>query len=188
MRRWLAWLLGVVAVLAVTLGVLWWTSLLFPIGGGGGVSDAPTWPCKGRGLAEGFTYHFRDPRRGEFVVFHASGHLGGPITPDPDASGSFVKRVIGVPGDQVAAHGGRVYVNGVKSDDIATAAFTKVDLQAKQYFVLGDNRSFSQDSRDFGPVPRDAIFGRAFMIYWPLGHFGGLPAQKAGRPPGEFAC
>jgi len=82
MRRGLAWTLGVVLVLVVGVGVLWLTSLLFPVGGGGGVSDAPTFPaCTGREVAEGFTYHFRDPRRGEFVVFHASGHLGGPITP-----------------------------------------------------------------------------------------------------------
>ena len=188
MRRWLAWTLGVILVLVVAAGVLWWTSLLFPVGGGRGVSDAPTIPCGGRELAEGFTYHFRDPRRGELVVFHASGHLGGPITPDPNANGSFVKRVIGVPGDQVEARGGRVYVNGVKVDDIVTGEFQKVDLAAKQYFVLGDNRSFSQDSRDFGPVPRDAVFGRVFLIYWPLSHFGGLPARKAGRPPGQFAC
>jgi len=188
MRRALAWVLGIVAVLVLALGILWLTGLLFPVGGGG-ASDAPTIPaCKGRGIAEGFTYHFRDPRRGELVVFHASGHLGGPITPDPSASGSFVKRVIGIPGDQVEARGGRVYVNGVKADDIATSDFPKVDLEAKQYFVLGDNRSFSQDSRDFGPVPRSAIFAREFMLYWPLSHFGGIPARKAGRPPGEISC
>ena len=81
-----------------------------------------------------------------------------------------------------------MYVNGVKADDIATGDFPKVDLEAKQYFVLGDNRSFSQDSRDFGPVPRDTIFARVFMVYWPFSHLGSIPARKAGRPPGEISC
>jgi signal peptidase I len=187
MRRGLAWTLGSILIVVVAVAVLWLTSLLFPIGGKG-VSDSPTIPPCGRTLAEGFTYHFRDPRRGEFVVFHASGHIGGSITPDPDAGGSFVKRVIGIPGDQVEAHGGRVYVNGIKADDITTGDFAKVDLAADEYFVLGDNRSFAQDSRDFGPVPRKAIFARVFMIYWPLSHVGGIPARKAGQPPGNISC
>lgn len=188
MRKGLVWTLGVVVLLVLVFGVLWLTSLLVPVGGGG-ASDAPTIAaCKGRGLAEGFTYHFRDPRRGELVLFHAQGQLGGDITPDPDAHNSFVKRVIGVPGDLVEAHGGRVYVNGIKADDIATDNFPKSDLGADDYFVLGDNRSFSQDSRDFGPVPRKAIFARVFMRFWPVKDFGGIPARKAGKPPGQVSC
>jgi len=189
MRKWLAWTLGVVLVLAVTLFILDRTWLLVPIVAGGGVSNAHTIQCDDRYLAEGFTYHFRDPRRGEMVAIHARGKVGGPVTPDPQGRDlDLTKRVVGVPGDQVEAHGGRVYVNGEKFDDIATKDFKRVDLGSKQYFVLGDNRSFSQDSRVFGPIPRDAIFGRVFLIYWPLSRFGGLPARGSGRPPGQFSC
>lgn len=189
MRRALLSALGVIVALAVLFFVLDRTWLLVPIVAGSGVSNANTIRCGDRYLAEGFTYHFRDPRRGEMVAIHARGHLGGTITPDPKARDlDLTKRVIGVPGDQVEAHGGRVYVNGVKADDIATSGFKRVDLGSKQYFVLGDNRSYSDDSRVFGPVPRAAIFGRVFLVYWPLSHFGGLPGRKAGRPPGQFSC
>jgi hypothetical protein len=68
----------------VLFAVLWWASLLVPVMSGGSQSMAPTLPaCNGRFLAEGFTYRFRDPRRGEVVVIHARGQLGGPIVADP---------------------------------------------------------------------------------------------------------
>jgi signal peptidase I len=189
MRKWVVWILGVLVALGVTLFVLSRTWLLVPITAKPGVSNAPTFDCADRYLADGFTYHFRDPRRGEMVAIHARGSVGGPITPDPKGRDlDLTKRVIGIPGDQVEAHGGRVYVNGIKTDDITTGDFRKVDLGADAYFVLGDNRSFSQDSRDFGPVPRGAIFGRVFLIYWPFSHFGGIPGREAGRPPGDISC
>jgi Signal peptidase, peptidase S26 len=83
---------------------------------------------------------------------------------------------------------GYVYVNGVRFDQIETPFFPKVTLGKDRYYVMGDNRTFSQDSRDFGPVPRDAIFARVILIYWPLSHFGGIPARKAGPPPGQIPC
>jgi hypothetical protein len=67
--------------------------------------------------------------------------------------------------------------NGRKADDIPTESFPRVDLSAKQTFLLGENRSASHDGRDFGPVPRDAIFARAVLIVWPLGRFG-VPALR----------
>jgi signal peptidase I len=189
MRRGLAWTLGVIVLLVITFVTLDLTFLLTPINASGSSSEAPTFACGNRGIAEGFTYKFRDPRRGELVVFHASGHLGGTVTPDPDARDlGVVKRVAGLPGDQVEAHGGRVYVDGIKFDDIATKSFRRVDVGADEYFVLGDNRSFSQDSRDFGLVPRAAIYGRVILVIWPLRHFGGLPSRKAGPPPGPGYC
>jgi signal peptidase I len=75
---------------------------------------------------------------------------------------NLTKRVIGIPGDTVVGRGGRVFVDGSKADNIATDPFPATYLGPKQYFVLGDNRPVSDDSRDFGPVPRDAIFGRVF--------------------------
>jgi signal peptidase I len=148
---------------------------------------APTIPaCDGRWLAEGFTYRLRDPHRGEFVVFHARGQLGGAVAPDPEARDlSLGKRVIAIPGDSVVGRAGRVFVNGRKADDIPTDPFARTRLAAEQYFVLGDNRTFSQDSRDFGPVPRDAIFGRVVLNYWPLGRFGVPGYDKSLVPPGD---
>jgi signal peptidase I len=189
MRKPLVWILGVVVFIVLAYVVLWRTFLLYPIVAGRGASNLPTIRCGERYFAEGFTYHFRDPKRGELVAIHARGSVGGTITPDPDGRDlALTKRVIGVPDDQVEAHGGRVYVNGVKADDIATPNFKRVDLGNDQYFVLGDNRSFSEDSRDFGPVPRKAIFGKVFLIYWPFKHFGGVPARRAGKPPGDVSC
>ena len=121
---------------------------------------APTLPpCNGRTIAEGFTYRLRAPHRGEIVVFHACGHIGGAFTPDPKSRELAVnKRVIGIPGDTVSGHDSRVYVNGTKADDIVTEGeFAPVHLEPSKYFRLGDNRSYSQDSRVFGPF-RGALY------------------------------
>ena len=126
------------------------------------------------------------------VVFHASGHLGGPITPDPHSRDLGIsKRVVGVPGDTVSWKHGYVYVNGVRFDQIQTSVFLNVTLGKDEYFVLGDNRTFSQDSRDFGPVPRDAIFAKVFLIYWPPRASGasrlGRPARRPDKSPAKGA-
>jgi len=179
-----------VVAIVVLFVVLVASDLLVLVLAGTGASNVPTIPaCNGRYLAEGFTYHFRDPHRGELVVIHARGQVGGTITPDPHARDlNLTKRVIGTPGDTVVGRAGRVYVNGSKADDIQTAAFPSAHLGAKQYFVLGDNRSESDDSRDFGPVPRNVIFGRVFLIYWPLGRFGTPGYNKNLKPPGPVSC
>jgi signal peptidase I len=177
--------LGVVLVIVGAFAVLWRASLLVPVMSGGSQSGAPTIPaCNGRYLAEGFTYRFRDPERGELVVIHARGRLGEPVTPDPDARDlNLTKRVIGVPGDRVVGRQGRVFVNGRKADDIPTDPFAAVRLGDDEFFVLGENRGFSQDSRQFGPVPRNTIFGRVVLIYWPLDRFGvpGYDKHRAAR-------
>jgi signal peptidase I len=191
-RRKIVWIpIATVGALVGLAIVLQSTGLVVStVAGGKGASNAPTIPaCNARTLSEGFTYHFRDPHRGEIVVIHARGQVGSPITPDPQARDlNLTKRVIGVPGDTVVGRDGRVFVNGRKPDDIATAPFPPTHLGAKQYFVLGDNRSAAQDSRAFGPVPRDAIFGRVFLIYWPLGRFGTPGYEKTLVPPGEVIC
>jgi signal peptidase I len=182
--------IATVVALVVVAVVLQSTGLVVSTVGGKGASMSPTFPaCNARYLSESFTYHFRDPHRGEIVVIHARGQIGSPITPDPDARDlNLTKRVIGVPGDTVVGRNGRVLVNGTKADDIATAPFPPTHLDSKQYFVLGDNRSESQDSRDFGPVPRAAIFARLILIYWPFGRFGTPGYDKTLVPPGPVAC
>lgn len=94
--------------------------------------------------------------------------------------------MIGIPGDTIVGRNNRVYVNGRKADDIATPSFPRVQLGRKQYFVMGDNRDFSEDSRDFGPVPRAAIYSRAVLIVWPLGRIGVPGYDKSEVPPGPL--
>lgn len=190
MVRVLARILGLGLLLVGVFAVLWVTGLVIPLASQGTSSMAPTIPaCNGRTLAEGFTYKWRDPHRGELVVFHASGTIGGPVTPDAESREvSLTKRVVALPGDQVVGRDSRVFVNGFKIDDIVTRPFPRVDVGADEYFVLGDNRSFSQDSREFGPVPRAAIFARVFWVFWPLADFGSPELRHEGPPPGAGLC
>jgi signal peptidase I len=127
-----------------------------------------------RVLANRFIYHLRDPRRGEIVVFE---------TPDAarvkcGAGGTFVKRLIGMPGETVEVRlergRGYVFINGKKLDEPylqperrPTAEFGPVKVPADGYFMMGDNRSQSCDSREWGSVPHDNLIGKVFATYWP---------------------
>ncbi len=97
------------------------------------------------------------------------------------------ERVIGVPGDTVAGHNGRVFVNGEKADDIPMSSFPRIHVGRNAYFVLGDNRSYAQDSRAFGLVPRRAIFARLVLIVWPFARFG-VPLYDKNRVPAGTRC
>lgn len=180
--------LATLVVIVIVIAVLSLTGLVLTGYADGTFSMAPTLPgCNGRHLDEDFTYRFRDPHRGEIVLFHARGEIGGTITPDPHSHQlGITKRVIGVPGDTIVGRGDRVFVDGKKADDIPTQPFPAVHLGKDQYYVLGDNRSASEDSRAFGPVPRKAIYGRVVFVFWPLGRVGVPGYNKHLKPPGPL--
>ena len=110
---------------------------------------------------------FRPPTYGEIIVFHF------PNEPGRD----FVKRVIGLPGDEVGIVDGRVKRNGYgllepylperSSGNMALRV-----LDEGEYFVMGDNRQHSNDSRNWGPVPEENIVGKVWVVYWPFSAFG----------------
>ena len=111
-----------------------------------------------------FVYHFEAINRGDVVVFHY------PLDP----SKSYIKRVIGLPGDRIQIIRGRVWLNGkMLREPYVPARYRENDSMAAMtvpkdcYFVMGDHRSISSDSRAFGPVERSLIYGKAEFIYWP---------------------
>ena len=115
---------------------------------------------------EELMYPFHRPRQGEVIVFHF------PLDPSRD----FVKRVIGIPGQIVEIREGKVSVDGVAILEPYVAhadrrSMGPIEVPPDSYFVLGDNRPGSNDSRDWGPVSIDQIIGRAWLSYWPLDRF-----------------
>ena len=116
-------------------------------------------------------FPFHPPRRGEVVIFSFP----------RDESRDFVKRVVGVPGDIVELRRGQVFVNGVEMDEPyivqrGQSTMAPVYVEEDTFFVLGDNRRASNDSRDWGPVPSKNIIGRAWISFWPLNRWHALHA------------
>jgi len=130
-------------------------------------------------LVDKLTPRFDPYHRGDIVVFNP------PANWQEDPTGTpYIKRIIGIPGDTVEIHDGAVYVNGDKLDEPyvyenqptqATGQQSSWTLTTDQYFVMGDHRAASQDSRVFGPITKDSIIGRAWLRYWPMDDFGVLP-------------
>lgn len=119
----------------------------------------------------GYRFGIQHVERGDMVVFWFPG----------DTSKSYIKRVIGLPGDLVEVDRGQVYVNGrelreeyVPDEYRDRISIPPARVPADQYFVMGDHRSSSNDSRAWGPVPRRFIYGKAVFVYWPLEKAGAL--------------
>jgi signal peptidase I len=117
-------------------------------------------------LVNKIAYLFHAPERGDVIVFHF------PL----DTSKDFIKRVIGLPGDTITVDSTSVRVDGVLLNEPyiserANPQGQRWTVPLNSYFVMGDNRPASDDSRDWGYVPRDDIVGKAVIVYWPLGNW-----------------
>lgn len=170
-------------------------------------SMEPTLEVGDRVLVNKLSYTFREPRRGELVVFtqrdDAARQLGlGERIRDALASGlgqprphqrDFIKRIMGLPGDTVEVRDGAVYIDGERlpertADEGGYLAaypeepFGPVEVPPGHYFMLGDNRPNSADSRSsLGMVRREAIVGRAFVVIWPVRQLDTLPISDYGE-------
>ncbi len=132
-------------------------------------------------VVDQLSYRFREPKRGEVVVFRYP----------QDHSQFFIKRIIGLPGESVAVQDGKViirtnaYPSGVELNErsyispaIRTGGQTNMTLGPNEYFVLGDNRPASSDSRAWGVVGRDEIIGKAWIRAWPLDRIVVFPFEQ----------
>ncbi|WP_263365969.1 signal peptidase I [Edaphobacter bradus] len=134
-----------------------------------GTSMLPMLEDQDRLFVNKMAYRVGEIHRGDVVVF---------LYPH-DHEKSYIKRVIALPGDELRIDHGRVYVNGKQlvekyvpaqfEDDRSQPEMT---VPPDEYFVMGDHRSISSDSRDFGPVDRDLIYGKAAFVYWPMEQVG----------------
>jgi signal peptidase I len=175
LRTLLAWVrdLAISAVIAVVLIVFIYQPVKVE-----GTSMAPALQDQERIFINKFTYRFGlgDIQRGDTVVFWY------PLDP----AKSYIKRVVGTPGDRIRIDAGQVYVNGrallenyvIDRDRVSWPSppdsFRDRTVPSGKYFVLGDNRMFSSDSRSWGFVPRENIYGKAVFVYWPLNQAGRL--------------
>ncbi len=134
-----------------------------------GTSMQPELRDQDRLFINKFAYRFENISRGDVVVFH--------YPRDPEKS--YIKRVIALPGDSLRIDDGRVYVNGKRVEEPYVPwryrdgrSMPEIVIPQGDYFVMGDHRSISSDSRDFGPVDRQLIYGKAAFIYWPADNMG----------------
>jgi len=154
-------------------------------------SMEPTLDVGQRVLVNRFVYHFKDPEIGDIVVFHPPSGADngaecgviakpGEACPQPTETRSdqnFIKRIVAGPGDTLSVRNGHPVVNGKEKSDedyilpcgSATACNLPrtITIPPDHYFMMGDNRGASDDSRFWGPVPREWLIGEAFATYWP---------------------
>jgi signal peptidase I len=134
-----------------------------------GTSMMPGLDDQERIFVNKFVYHLEPIKRDDIVVFHYP----------RDPSKSFIKRVIGVAGDRIRIESGQVYVNDkpleedyVSPEYADQRSMSEIVVPPDSYFVLGDHRNMSNDSRDFGPVEARYIYGKAVFGYWPVDKMG----------------
>ncbi|MBI4067470.1 signal peptidase I [Candidatus Gottesmanbacteria bacterium] len=125
-------------------------------------------------LTDKISYRFKSPERGEVIIFKS------PTNPDID----YIKRIIGLPGDTLMVRDDSVYLNGkiltepyiIDKTVILGSGFLtegkEISVSDDRYFVMGDNRGHSADSREFGPISKKSIIGKALIRYWPIPYFG----------------
>ncbi|MSO46772.1 MAG: signal peptidase I [Thermoleophilia bacterium] len=150
-------------------------------------SMEPTIAIGERIIAARFTFRFSDPTRNQIIVFHPNGVGDDVYDTDTASDQTFVKRLIGMPGEVVGAVDGRVYIctgqGPQEGQEIVSTPdcsfpdqlfvsspqddFGPTAIPADRYFMMGDNRADSDDSRNWGPITRDQMIGVTFMSYWP---------------------
>lgn len=170
----ISWLRELLIAVALALAII--TFLYQPVKVEG-ISMAPGLNDQERIFISKLAYRLEPVERGDVIVFRYP----------RDPGKSFIKRVVGLPGETVEIRSQGIYINGVKLvEDYLTGeqgsdmSFPAVAVPPEHYYVLGDNRASSNDSRIWGPVHRRYIYGKAVFVYWPLEHLGSIP-----RPNGR---
>ncbi len=172
------WVVTIVGAVAIVLAIKAWVVNPYRIPS---ASMEPTLHCAGAGvgctarlsdrvLANRFIYHLKDPERGEIVVFETPRQAQR----DCNASGTFVKRIVALPGESWEMRDGRVFINGSRLEEPYVPAERRDGdtrhperIPEDHYFVMGDNRGSSCDSRVWGPLPRASLIGKVFAVYFP---------------------
>lgn len=150
-----------------------------------GQSMVPNFQNEDYVLTDKITYRLRQPERGEVVVLHAPPSANCPAGTGCD----FIKRVIGLPGETLEIKSGKVFISGQELVEnylpehyqTNPGDYTRsgaVKLGEDEYFVVGDNRPYSSDSRAWGPINKSMIIGRAFFRYWPPETMGTIKAAE----------
>ncbi len=173
-RRWIVeWALVLVVALIVALLARTYVVQTFYIPSG---SMEPTLKVGDRIIVDKLSYHLHAVHRGDIVVFRRPPAEN--CDPGQPQIADLVKRVVGLPGETISARGGQVYINGrvlpepwLPKEYAYTAPFGPLKIPAGDYFMMGDHRNDSCDSRDWGPLPRSYIVGRVVMRIWPLSRF-----------------